>query len=343
MQKIMINTENVNSLLLTEGLRLTSDKTVSANKIVGWMENLVCSIGFDQAISIIEHLWGVIPILDFFHNETDSPNGLGLLLSGNQLGTLGIFTPTPLFSFTSATVSALATADNELELTGEIRASGDSPHCSVVLTRTDDNILRLAVVFAQSEGVGITETRGGVALGRGAWWNLHGVKVSRDLISAPLLSLDVLTPILDAYAVAYALVAVLYAKRGVLSLRSALRKTVHASMSFNMSQVVAMGITEIEIQVDLLECAVRQQIDGAGFGSALRSKRSNISEVSGLVLAATASRILCLITDKAMELDSEAGMTCSDWPFSTSPHSLARTTFGGRLMLESELARTMGL
>ena len=94
-----------------------------------------------------------------------------------------------------------------------------------------------------------------------------------------------------------------------------------------------MGTTELEVQVSspnrrFASTSDRTWAPGAG---------------CGLVLAASASRLLGEVIGRTQELRGNAGIVCAG-PLDDVPgDSPAHTSFGGPLLIESELARALGI
>lgn len=246
-----------------------------------WVESLMSSLPAAEACARIEHRFGVEPLVDAFFDKK---------VAEGRLGALGLFTPTPALRW-----GAAVEGDGAL-LRGEARIPDTSSDGSLVLARLDAG-LRLAWIDHDSPGVGR----------RGSRLALDGAVTGH--VSRPV-SLAELYPHLDAYAGVWALAASICAGQGIRALRSAARTS-----GFSASQLVAMDITELEIEAELIGLT---------------------AQAGGLAVAAAASRNLTAIAAKAAELRG-LGLEVEE-----TSHGVA-AFLGGPLMLENELARTLGI
>lgn len=248
-----------------------------------WVESLMSGLPAIEACARIEHRFGVLPLVDAFFDHG---------IAEGKLGALGLFTPTPALRW-----GAGVEEDGGL-LRGEVRIPGTAADGTLVLVRRDGG-LRLAWIDHRAPGV---ERRGDRLVLNGA---------ETDHVSRPVTLAD-LYPHLDAYAGVWALAASIAAAHGIRALRRAARTS-----GFGASQLVAMDITELEIEAELIALAA-----SGGDG--------------GLAAAAAASRNLAAIADKAAELRG-LGLEVEE-----TSQGLA-AFLGGPLMLENELGRTLGI
>lgn len=248
-----------------------------------WVESLMSSLPAAEACARIEHRFGVEPLVDAFFDKDKK-------VAEGRLGALGLFTPTPALRW-----GAAVEGDGAL-LRGEVRIPDTGSDGSLVLARLDGG-LRLAWIDHDSPGV---ERRGSRLVLDGA---VTG-HVSRPVTLAELY------PHLDAYAGVWALAASICAGQGIRALRSAARTS-----GFSASQLVAMDITELEIEAELIALAARR---------------------GDLAVAAAASRSLGAVAAKAEELRA-LGLEVEE-----SARTLS-SFLGGPLMLENELGRTLGI
>jgi hypothetical protein len=261
----------------------------------------------------LEHRSGVLPLIEAFFDAEVAPSG--------KLGSLGLFTPTPELGWMGAAVAG-EPSGNEVLLRGLVRLPSPASDGTIVLVRLGDE-LRLAWVDHGARGIERRGSRSGGEVRDDApcWLALDGVAVDSDRLSRPvtLEPGSELVRHLEAYAGVWAAAAAQCARDGVQALRRAAR-----TAAFNKSQLVSMGITEVEIESELTSAAV-QRIDG----------------LQGLAVAAAAARTLAAVAARTEELRDSFGLEI-DGPLASDAKVL--TAFlGGPLMLEHELARVLGI
>lgn len=249
-----------------------------------WIESLMSSLPAAEACARIEHRFGVLPLVDAFF-DVGIPEG--------KLGSLGLFTPTPALRW-----GAAVEGDGAL-LRGEVRIPDTVSDGSLVLARLDGGH-RLAWIDHDSPGIER----------RGSRLALDGAVTGR--VSRPV-TLAELYPHLDAYAGIWAVAASICAGQGIRALRRAARTS-----GFSASQLVAMDIAELEIEMELIGLAAQAVPAG------------------DLAVAAAASRNLAAVAAKAAEL-RRLGLEVEE------PAPTLAAFLGGPLMLENELARTLGI
>jgi len=265
----------------------------------------------------LEHRSGVLPLIEAFFDR----GALAEVASGGKRGALGLFTPTPEMGWAGAAVEGERSGTAVL-LRGAVRLPSPASDGSIVLVRMGEE-LRLAWVDHGARGVERRGSRSGGEVRGDApcWLALDGVAVGSDRLSWPV-TLDPgsqLVRHLEAYAALWAAAAAQCARDGVQALRRAAR-----TAAFNSSQLVSMGITEVEIETELTSAAV-QRLDG----------------LQGLAVAAAAARTLAAVAARTEELRDTFGLEI-DGPLASDAKVL--TAFlGGPLMLEHELARSLGI
>jgi hypothetical protein len=278
------------------------------------VEELTSRLPATEAFAAVEHLFGVLPLAGAFFAR-----GSGVVPDG-ELGALGLFTPTPALGWAAAAIDGEPAAGGVL-LHGEIRSSSPAASGTLVLARLAGPEHRLAWLDRGAPGV---EPRAGRL-------SLEGVVIGSDLLSRPVPLAD-LHRHLEAYAALWALAATVCARDGVRALRRAARTTLHRGTAFSTSQLVAMGIAEVEIEAELAAAAVRQHFAAEAPDGA-----------AGLVLATAAARSLSNLAAKTAELRDRLGLAI-DGPLADDGETRILTaSLGGPLMLESELARALGI
>lgn len=267
-----------------------------------------------DAWAALEHRSGVLPLVEAFF-------GGGEVAPGGKLGSLGLFTPSPQLGWEGAAVVG-ETSGDEVLLRGAVRLPSPASDGSIVLVRVGEE-LRLAWVDHEARGVERRGSRSGGEIRGDApcWLALDGVAIGSERLSRPV-TLDPgseLVRHLETYAGVWAAAAAQCARDGVQALRRAARIA-----AFNASQLVAMGITEVEIESELTSAAV-QRIDG----------------LQGLAVAAAAARTLAAVAARTEELRDSFGLEV-EGPLAADAKVL--TAFlGGALMLEHELARSLNI
>jgi hypothetical protein len=264
----------------------------------------------------IEHRLGVLPLLEAFFE----PRGaLGDVVAGRKLGALGLFTPTPEPGWGAGAVAGEPSGEAIL-LRGDVRLPCPAADGSVVLVRLGDGEHRLAWLDHDAPGVERRGARSGGPVGRGpCWLHIDGATAGPDLVSRPVeLAEDgELWRCLETYASAWAAAAASCARDGVRALRRAVRTS-----GLHASQRVALGITEVEIEADLTAAAVQR--------------------IGGLAVAVAAGRTLRTVVAKTEELRDAFGLEI-DGPLTRGSAKSLTAFLGGSLLLESELARALGI
>lgn len=279
-----------------------------------WVEKLTSRLPAAEAFAALEHQFGVLPLVEEFFTPGEA---LAEVTSGRKLGSLALFTPAPEPGWGAAAVQGEPVGGG-LRLRGRVRIPGLSSGGSLVLARTGEAEHRLAWLDHDAVGVGRS---GGVP----CWLEIEGALAGAGLVSRPVTPVpgSDLFRLLEEYAGVWALAAATVARGEVHALRRAARTT-----SFNASQWVALGITEVEIETDLaLAAAKRRLADG---------------QSSGLAVATAAARALNAAAAKSAELRDQAGLE-SDGPLAGEAMRPLAVFLGGSLMLEAELARALGI
>lgn len=259
-----------------------------------------------EAWAALEHQHGVLPLVQAFFHAQD--------LAGKR-GALGFFTPVPEPGWGAGAVDGEPSGGGLL-LHGDVRLPGPVPDGALVLVRVGVEH-RLAWIDLDAPGVERRGSRSGGPAGDGPFWlHFDGAVIGPDLVSKPVALSD-LARSLEAYASAWEPAAAQCAREGVRALRRAARLA-----SFHTSQLVALGITEVEIEADLTFAATQRG--------------------GGLAVAAAAARTLSAVAAKTEELRDVYGLEI-DGPFAGSATKTLTAFLGGPLLLENELARSLGI
>jgi len=291
------------------------------------VESLMSRLPAAEACAVVEHLFGVLPLLDGFFAPGPA---IAELASGLKLGSLGLFTPTPEPGWAAAAVAA-EPAGEGLLLRGAIRIPGPASG-SIVLARLADGEHRLAWIDHDAPGVERRGSRtGGPARdGSPCWLALEGAAAGPDLVSRPVTPApgSDLFRHLESYAGVWALAASIAARDGVRALRRAARLNGHQGTAFSASQTVAMDIAGVEIEMELTLAAAQQHLASGEEGS--------------LAVAAAAARTLAAVAARTAELRDLVGLEI-DGPLADGSAATLSAFLGGPLMIESELARALGI
>jgi hypothetical protein len=290
-----------------------------------WVEGLGSRLSAVPMLTVVEHLFGVLPLVDAC---CETRGVFFELASGWKLASLGLFTPTPELGWEAAAVEG-ELVEEGLLLHGEIRIPGSACDGSIVLVRLAGPSYRLVWLDHRGRGV---ERRGTNPDGP-CWLDLTGAEVAPDRVSRVVEAVT-LRQCLQAYAVVWAFAAAVCAREGVRRLRCAARIHGSRGTAFSASQWVALGITEVEVEADLTLGAARRL---------LGLSPDDLARAPGLAVATAAARALAALAAKTAELRDYAGLPL-DGPFAEAGSARALTSFfGGPLMLERELARDLGI
>lgn len=273
-----------------------------------------------EAWAALEHRRGVLPLVAAFFER----GAIDAAVAEPRRGALGLFTPAPEPGWAAGAVDGEPSGGGLL-LRGDVRLPAGGADGALVLARVGDGEHRLAWIEAGAPGVEQRGARSGGAAGDGpVWLHLDGVAVPPALVSRPVtLAPDgELARHLGEYAGAWALPAALLAREGVHALRRAVRTTAHRGTAFNTAQLVALGISEVEIETDLTVAAAQRG--------------------QSLAVAAAAARTLALAVAKTEELRDTYGLEI-DSPLAGSSGKTFTAFLGGQLLLENELARALGI
>lgn len=253
----------------------------------------------------LEHRFGVVPLAEAFFGPLPD------VTSGRKLGGLGLFTPAPEPGWGAVPLEGEPSAGG-LILRGEVRLP-DSAFDGAIVPVLANGELRLAWLDLRARGVERLDR----------WLHVRDAAVGPDLVSRPVtLAPDgELSRLLARYATAWAAAAASCAREGVRALRQAARTTARGGAAFNASQLVALGITEVEIEADLTLAAVERGGDS-------------------LFVAAAAARTLSAVAAKTEELRDAFGLEVGG-PLAGGSAKTLTTFLGGPLLLESEAFRAL--
>ncbi|MEV5176628.1 hypothetical protein AB0L10_37375 [Streptomyces flaveolus] len=284
---------------------------------------------FAEAAAAIEHEHAVVPLLDLF--DTD-PQGLhAAVRTGGLRASLGLFTPNARFSARAAALTGVQEGDRVI-LEGRVCRPATPSDVTLIAVDTGEQT-RLALLSHSLPGVHV---HGTPDAGRESG-HLVVEKASLPLtaLSRPV-SWDgegQLVTVLDAFSRQFARHAAGFAVRLIGDLRRVLAATGEGKEALSTSQYTSHEISRLEIEATLASAAAARGAgpqDGAGGGQA----------VTAVLLACL--DVLRRGTDLAGDLCGELGLPPVAG-FDPSASAAARTFFGGRRMVEGELAHRMGL
>jgi hypothetical protein len=319
----------------------------SGSAAPAWAEWLLARLPAVAAFAVLEHLFGVLPLIE----RHFAPSGaLADLEEGRQLGALGLFTPTPAMGWEAAALAGEPCGAGGIRLRGRVRLPWGAVDAAIVLVSVAGGERRLAWVEwaaaggaagpAIPAGAARVDQRDGAVVAAPCWLTLDGAVVAAPRLSRPvtLAAGGGLVADLEAYAEVWALAAALAAGAGVGALRRAVRTTVERGSAWSASQLVALDLTALEIEAELTAAALRERLAPAA-ATAVEAE----SPPPGLLLAAAAARVLAAVGAKTAELRDLAGLAAGG-PWAAAGATGALGAFlGGPLMLESEVGRRLGI
>jgi len=314
---------------------------------VAWIEALTAALPPCRTLPLLEHFCGALPLLAAAFPASSQPREVAPARRGEVLLALGLFTPNPAFSLGDGAMAALPAGEDGFTLAGKIRLSSDpaaeGTRGVVVLLHLPDGQGRLGLLPLPASGVEV----------RGSWLFATGAPLAGSEVSGPLSSSGgIPTPeVLDRLAATSALAAALHARGGITALRRAAREATGGrdGAALSSSQLVAMGLTELEIEVALAESAARQHLSplpGEAPAAPPAVAGRGGEEVfgrPGLALATAAVGILTAVAERTARLEVEAGLAVGGPLATARDREAARLFFGGPRMAESALATSLDL
>jgi hypothetical protein len=308
-----------------EGLELPATASAQA-----WVETLMSHVGVADACAVVEHRFGVLPLIDGFFEGADV--SLAAIRSSVKLGALGLFTPTPEHGWGSGAMAGRRSG-RMLRVSGEIRVSSHASVGSIALARLSDSDQRLVWLDHEAPGV---EPRGSRTGGPPIadvprWLAVEDAAIVEAHVSRPvtLVPDGELHERLERYVSVWALIALDCARRSVRALRRAARTTRSPGHpeAFGASQLVAMDLTEVEIETELATAASRRHF------------ADDAPHPSGLALALASARALGAVATKTDELRDHFDLAV-DGPLAAVTAAALTAHVGGAPLLENELGRT---
>jgi hypothetical protein len=269
-----------------------------------------------------ERRCGVLPLLDLFDAD---PDGLVAGVRDRRLvAGLGLFTPNAGLDWTDPTVRARREGDHVL-LDGRFRFVDERAALSLVLVALEGR-LRLALLPHRHGGVLVS----------GTWGEVTGASLRIASLSRPVswTAGGPLARMFENYAWEFVGEATAWSATVIADLRRVLAVTASSGEPFSTSQYLAHELTRLEIEVLQAGTAAR-------FGAAFQAESSGGQAVVAVLLSAT--DLVRRTVAVAEELTAELGLRRSPATDGRWPGSAVGLFFGGRRMVERELARRMGL
>jgi DNA-binding transcriptional ArsR family regulator len=297
--------------------------------IVRELDELWAASTFADAAARTEQLCGVLPLLDLFN---DDPYGLAeQVRDRRRIAALGLFTPNALFALAYPTIRAIRDGD-QIVLDGRFRYAVARADVSLVDIELEDQT-RLALLPHTLEGVRV---HGAGHAEDWGWGELTGAVLQARALSRPVswVADGPLVRTLDDYGWEFARRSSSWTTRIIADLRRVLANTGVGTEALSTSQYIAHELSKLEIEISLAASAAR-------FGPAFKGEEPGGQAMAAVLLSCT--DLLRRSVRVAEDLNTELGLwpipgADTDWP-AASIHAY----FGGRRMLESELARRMGL
>jgi hypothetical protein len=305
---------------------------VSSMSVPEWVALVTSRLTAAQACAVVEHLFGVLPLMACFDRVDDT---LAALASGAKLGALALFTPNPECAWGAVSLTGEWRA-GALRLRGEVRLPDPAVDGAIVPVSLSGTEQRLVWLDLGADGVDRCDTRGdrrATSAVSPCWLRIDGASIESAAISHPITFARASDERqqLDAYAGVWALAAIKIATRIVLTLRRAARTTrCHGrSAAFSSSQLVAMTLAEVEIETELVAAAIDRAMSAG-------------EPAIGRMLALSAARVLGSAIETGRQLRDRMGLPFDDWLSDACAPALTMY-LGGTPMLENELARALDI
>jgi len=282
-------------------------------------------IPFATAVATTEHVTGVLPLLDLFPNDRHPT--VTAVRDGALPAALALFTPNAALAMPVPAIQARR-SNGDVLLDGRCRYHHQATAVSLVAVGVDGG-LRLCLVRHDGDGVRVGAIEDPTEAG---WIELTAAPIDTDLVSGPVSWEDeALTRVVDGYASAYVTLASRHATAVIAGLRRALAGAEAADTVLSSSQLLAHELTRLDIELSLLSTAADR----------LESSRdgSTPGDVPVVAALAAATDLAYRTAQVASDFATQFGLpTTAPWSTAT-----LQGHFGGRRMVEGELARRMGL
>jgi len=307
---------------------LATDRTTGS--VRERIEGLMSAHPAAEACAVIEHAYGVLPLLDTFFDAATRQ----AISASCELGSLGFFTPEPELGWGAAVDGE--PAGGGVALRGEVRLPSPASDGSIVLVRLADARHRLAWIEHRAHGVERCGSRSGGPASTPCWLHIEGAEIGEDFLSraVTLAPGTDLFRCLANYASVWALAAALAAHEGVRALRRAARTTKFRGGSFSGWQPLALGLAEAEIEAELAAASAFRY-------HALTPEERDEDDAQALAVALGAARALDVVVLRTAELVDSFGLEVGG-PLAGDLGRRSLTVFlGGAPQLEIELARVL--
>lgn len=276
-------------------------------------------------MAVVDHAFGVVPLLDFFAGDTPA---VEVARSGKTLTSFGLFTANAGFAIEPSLVGERS-SNESFRLTGLLHQGMQEAVGSLVLISVNGE-QRLCLL--PHDLAGITLRGRNNRKGSSRWLELKSCLVSERCMSPRLKteSRSRLVTAVDKYAEVACYATALCADRLLRALRRGMAEPSFGEASFSTSQLAAHEVTRLEIEGKLILSAARHADRGT----------STIRGVA--VLAASIAllhRVMVTTEEWAVGLGLEPALEAQGFcPTDATELPLARSW-----MVEGELTRRMGL
>ncbi|MFJ8005327.1 hypothetical protein [Streptomyces fagopyri] len=291
------------------------------------LDDVWATAPFGEAAARMEHQCAVAPLLNLFDKD---PHGfVEGIRTGRLRAALGLFTPNARFSLSHPTVTAVRDGVDVL-LDGRYRYAGEWADVAFVPLAIDGEV-RLALLPHSPEA---RHSDTSPADGYG-WRVLSGVRLAAHALSRPV-TFDAdgpLAAVLDAFGWQFSRGSAELCARVVADLRRTLARSGEGTEALSTSQYVAHELSRLEIEISLASRA-------ASLGAVFKNEGPGGQSAASVLLACTG--LLWRTARMAEDLTTELGLPATDSGTGLTTASL-QAYFGGRRMVEGELARRMGL
>lgn len=282
------------------------------------------------AAAVTEQVCGVLPLLDSF-DGTDSSGLIQRIRAGRITAALGLFTPNAHFALPVPSVRAVEEG-GRLVLDGRYRYAYERADVSLVAVGLSGEV-RLVLLRHDADAV---RPRGSGRTTGGGWAELDGVVIEPSALSRPVSWAPdgTLSAVLDDYAWAFSRRAISRPARVLAELRRVLATTGEGIEALSTSQYLAHELSRLEIEVSLTSAAARLGPEFRGDGPGGQSAFSVLLSCVDLL-----RRVAAVAADMTTEL----GLRGDPTQALAGSVDILQAYFGGRRMVENELARRMGL
>lgn len=215
--------------------------------VAALIEALCRSLPSRLAMAVVDHAFGVVPLLTFFEGRSPALEAARL---GKGLTSFGVLTANARFSM-EVSFTAERSSDGDIDIAGLLQVAMQEAVSSLVLVSMNGE-RRLCLLPHDLPAVNLATP--GPSRSDSRWLDLEQVVVEAVHVSRPVdVAEDSLfDAILEAWAGASSYAAALCSARLLRVLRLAMTRPSVGGLPFNTSQLAAHEITRLEIESGLL-------------------------------------------------------------------------------------------